>query len=55
MKTVSLRNFKLLGGQGKTDGWSDKLIPVYHPYNFVVREYNYFYSLLHYYMLAGVP
>jgi hypothetical protein len=47
MKTVGQRNLKLLGGQGKTDGQpertegrTDNLIPVYPPYNFVVRGYK---------------
>jgi hypothetical protein len=48
MKTKGQRNLKLLGGQEKTDGQPDgrtagrpdKLIPVYPPYNFVVRGYN---------------
>jgi hypothetical protein len=41
---VGQRNLKLLVGQEKTDGRpdsrTDKLIPVYPPYNFVVRGYN---------------
>jgi hypothetical protein len=41
MKTVGQRNFKLLGGQGKTEERQDELIPVYPPYNFVVRYYNF--------------
>jgi hypothetical protein len=49
MKTKGQRNLKLLGGQekpdgqpdGRTAGRPDKLIPVYPPYNFVVRGYNY--------------
>jgi hypothetical protein len=40
MKTKSQRNLKLLGRQEKTDGRTDELIPVYPPYNFVVRVYN---------------
>jgi hypothetical protein len=52
MKTKSQRYLKLLGGQEKTDGRpdgqtagqpdgrTDKLIPVYPPYNFVVRGYK---------------
>jgi hypothetical protein len=48
MKTKGQRNLKLLGGQEKTDGrtagrtdsQTDKLIPVYPPYNFVVQGYN---------------
>jgi hypothetical protein len=37
MKIVGLRNLKLFGGQGKTDG---KLISVQPSYKFVVRGYN---------------
>jgi hypothetical protein len=53
MKTVGQRNLKLLGGHGKTnglrtrrrpegetDGRTDKPIPVYLPYNSVVRGYK---------------
>jgi hypothetical protein len=45
MKTKGQRNLKLLGGQEKPmdrrpDGRPDKLIPVYPPYNFVVRGYK---------------
>jgi hypothetical protein len=44
MKIVAQRNLKLFGEQGKTDerpdGRMDKLIPVYPPYNFVVRGYK---------------
>jgi hypothetical protein len=48
MKTKGQRNLKLLGGQEKTDGRTDgrtagrtdNLIPVYPPYNFVVRGYK---------------
>jgi hypothetical protein len=40
MKTVSQRNLKLLDGEEKTDGWTDKLIQVYPPYNFVVQGYK---------------
>jgi hypothetical protein len=50
MKTKGQRNLKLLGGQEKTDGRpdgrTDKLIPVYPPYNFVVRGYNKTYLIL---------
>ena len=45
MKTVGQRILKLLGRQRKTDdrpyGRTDKLIPVYPPYNFVVWGYKY--------------
>jgi hypothetical protein len=44
MPTKGQRNLKLLGGQEKTDGrpdgWTDKLIPVYPLYNFVVQGYK---------------
>jgi hypothetical protein len=44
MKTKGQSNLKLLGGQekidGQPDGRTDKLIPVYPPYNFVVRGYK---------------
>jgi hypothetical protein len=48
MKTKGQRYLKLLGGQekndgqpdGRTAGRPDKLIPVYPPYNFLVRGYN---------------
>jgi hypothetical protein len=40
MTTVGQRNLKLLGQQGKTTGYPDKLIPVYPPYNFIVQGYK---------------
>jgi hypothetical protein len=50
MKTVVQRNLKLLGGQGKTDGRpdrrTDKLIPVYPPYNFVVLGYKNYWQII---------
>jgi hypothetical protein len=54
IQTVGQRNLKFLGGQGKTgdeearrrpDVQTDKLIPVYPPYNFVVQGYYNFISV----------